>query len=101
MEYVNISFKISKSNSGLQGSLKLAAILNNVAISDFCDGVFFFCFDSINLTKQDVEIMALASLKFMKFVQMSKHVLLRQFLALFFNTNFHFTFLHHWMAPLS
>ena len=63
MEYVNISFKVSKSNSGSQESLKLAAISNNVGISDFCDGVYFFCFYSINLTKQDVEIMALASLK--------------------------------------
>ena len=36
-----MSFKISKSNSGLQESLKLAAISNNVVISDFCDGVFF------------------------------------------------------------
>ena len=63
MESVNISFSISKSNSGSQKSLKPAARSNNVGISDFYDGVYFFCFDSINSTKQDVEIMAHASLK--------------------------------------
>ena len=57
MESVNISFSISKSNSGSQKSLKPAARSNNVGISDFYDGVYFFCFDSINSTKQDVEIM--------------------------------------------
>ena len=63
MESVSISFNISKSNSGSQESLKLVARSINVGISDLCDGVYFFYFDSINSTKQDVGIMANASLK--------------------------------------
>ena len=54
MESVNISFSIFKSISGSQESLKLAAKPNNVGLLHFCNGAYFFCFDSINSTKQDV-----------------------------------------------
>ena len=63
MGFVNILFNTSKSNSRSKESLKLGARSNNLGILHFCNGVYFFCFDFINSSKQDVGIMTQASMK--------------------------------------